>query len=232
MVFIGATDFTFRALDLHTGKVLWSHEMKGAVSGGSAVVGDDVVTVAGIREPGLDQKSKTSGVYLFSLRGRAVTTTTAAEPEPEPEPTGSTVAPGPQECVDTACSVSFNLIQPPAGLTPSMTLLVTRDPWRVEVKAQGLGAPAAWLRAGSPARARVPAPSASSSRSATTTPRGSPLRARREPVVHEQRDPRRGAAYSRITVLAVNDTSRLPSITEGVNRLVVTHAFNPPLRPR
>jgi hypothetical protein len=33
-------------------------------------------------------------------------------------------------------------------------------------------------------------------------------------------------------VLAVNDTTQLPSITEGVNRLVVTQAFNPPLRPR
>lgn len=233
VVFIGATDFTFRALDLRTGTVLWSHEMKGAVSGGSAVVGDDVVTVAGIREPGLDQKSKTSGVYLFSLRGRAVTTTTAAEPEPEPEPTGSTVAPAPQECVDTACSVSFNLIEPPAGLTPSMTLLITRDPWRVEVKAQGMGAPAAWLRAGSPAAGEGARAFGVFISERDDNPQGGLLCVLDANLsCTSSAIPRRGAAYTRITVLAVNDTSRLPSITEGVNRLVVTHGFNPPLRPR
>ena len=52
MLFIGGTDFTLRALDLATGEVLWSHEMKGAVSGGPAIIGDDVFAVAGIREPG------------------------------------------------------------------------------------------------------------------------------------------------------------------------------------
>ena len=233
VVFIGATDFTFRALDLETGKVLWSQEMKGAVSGGSAIVDDDVVTVAGIREPGLDQTSKTSGVYLFSLRGRAVTTTTAAEPAPEPEPTGSTVPPGPQKCVDTACSVPFDLIQPPAGLTPSMTLLVTRDPWRVEVHAQGLGAPAAWLRPGSQAATEGARAFAVFLSERDDNPTGGLLCVLDGNLsCTSSAIPRRGATYSRITVLAVNDTSRLPSITEGVNRLVVTQAFNPPLRPR
>ena len=233
VVFIGATDFTFRALDLRTGKVLWSQEMKGAVSGGPAVVDDDVVAVAGIREPGLDQPSRTSGVYLFSLRGRAITTTTEAEPEPEPEPSGSTVPPGPQECVDTPCSVPFTLIQPPAGLTPSMTLLVTRDPWRVEVKAQGLGPPTAWLRPGSPAANEGARAYAVFMSERDDNPQGGLLC-----VLDAQLSctssaiPRRGAAYNRITVLAVNDTTQLPSITEGVNRLVVTQAFNPPLRPR
>ncbi|MCZ7525455.1 MAG: PQQ-binding-like beta-propeller repeat protein [Acidimicrobiia bacterium] len=33
VVFIGGTDFTFRALDLRTGEVLWSREVLGAVSG-------------------------------------------------------------------------------------------------------------------------------------------------------------------------------------------------------
>jgi polyvinyl alcohol dehydrogenase (cytochrome) len=233
VVFIGATDFTFRALDLQTGKVLWSQVMQGAVSGGAAIVDDDVVTVAGIREPGLDQTSKTSGVYLFSLHGRAITTTTGAEPEPEPEPTGSTLPPGPQQCVDTPCSVPFDLIQPPAGLTPSMTLVVTRDPWRVEVKAQGLGAPAAWLRPGSSAANEGARAFAVFLSERDDNPQGGLLC-----VLDAQLSctssaiPRQGAAYSRITVLAVNDTSRLPSITEGVNRLVVTQAFNPPLRPR
>jgi polyvinyl alcohol dehydrogenase (cytochrome) len=233
VVFIGATDFTFRALDLHSGKVLWSQEMKGAVSGGSAIVDDDVVTVAGIREPGLDQSSKTSGVYLFSLSGRAITTTTVTEPAPEPEPSGTTLPPGPQQCVDTPCSVPFDLIKPPAGLTPSMTLLVTRDPWRVEVKAQGLGAPAAWLRAGSPAANEGARAFAVFISERDDNPQGGLLCVLDAQLSCTSRAiPRPGAAYSRITVLAVNDTSRLPSITEGVNRLVVTQAFNPPLRPR
>ena len=45
------------------------------VAGGAAVVGDDVIAVAGIREPGLDEPSRTSGVTLFSLdAGRAIPT--------------------------------------------------------------------------------------------------------------------------------------------------------------
>ena len=42
VVFIGGTDFTFRALDLRSGDVLWERELSGAVSGprqsGGAVV--------------------------------------------------------------------------------------------------------------------------------------------------------------------------------------------------
>jgi polyvinyl alcohol dehydrogenase (cytochrome) len=232
VVFIGGTDFTFRALDLQTGEVLWREEMKGVVAGGAAVVGDDVITVAGIREPGLEEKSKTSGVYLFSLRGEPVATTTTTEPE-TPDTTGSTEAPpATQECVDTPCDVSFSLIEPPAGLTPSMTLLVTRDPWRVEVKTEGLGDPEAWLRPGSPAEDEGAVAFAVFISERDDNPTGGILCALDENgACTSSAIPRRGASYNRITVLAVNDTENLPSITEGVNRLVVTQAFNPPLRP-
>jgi outer membrane protein assembly factor BamB len=67
VVFIGGTDFTFRALDLRNGDVLWERELSGAVSGGAVVVGDDVIAVAGIRAPGVDTTSDNSGVYRFSL---------------------------------------------------------------------------------------------------------------------------------------------------------------------
>ena len=231
VVFIGGTDFTFRALDLQTGNVLWRQEMKGVVVGGAAVVGDDVVTVAGIREPGLDEKSRTSGVYLFSLRGEPVPTT-ATTTTTAPEPSGTTAPAGPQECVDTPCSVPFTLIQPPAGLTPSMTLLVTRDPWRVEVKAQGLGDPDAWLRPGSPAAAEGAIAFAVFISERDDNPTGGILCALDENLsCTSSAIPRSGASYNRITLLAVNDTKQLPSITEGVNRLVATQAFNPPLRP-
>jgi len=43
--------------------------------------------------------------------------------------------------------------------------------------------------------------------------------------------PRAGAAYSRITVLAITDSNKLPSPAEGVNRLVVTKSFDPLLTP-
>ena len=72
--------------------------MKGVVAGGAAIVDDDVVTVAGIREPGLEDKSETSGVYLFSLRGEPVsTTTTTSTTQPDVEPSGTTQPAGPQE---------------------------------------------------------------------------------------------------------------------------------------
>ena len=43
--------------------------------------------------------------------------------------------------------------------------------------------------------------------------------------------PRAGATYSRITVLAITDSNKLPSPAEGVNRLVVTKSFDPLLTP-
>jgi polyvinyl alcohol dehydrogenase (cytochrome) len=232
VVFIGGTDFTFRALDLQTGEVLWREEMKGVVAGGAAIVDDDVITVAGIREPGLEDKSRTSGVYLFSLRGEPVATTTTIEPEPT-EPTGTTEAPpATQECVGTPCNVRFSLIEPPAGLTPTMTLLVIRDPWRVEVKTTGLGDPEAWLRPGSPAAEEGAIAFAVFISERDDNPTGGILCVLEDDgSCTSSAIPRRGASYNRITLLAVNDTENLPSITEGVNRLVVTQAFDPPLRP-
>jgi hypothetical protein len=43
--------------------------------------------------------------------------------------------------------------------------------------------------------------------------------------------PRDGATYNRITVLAITDSNELPSPAEGVDRLVVTKSFDPPLAP-
>ena len=76
VVFLGGTDFTLRALDLADGAVLWKHTMSGAVAGGAAIVGDNVFAVAGLREPGNGKRSRTSGVYRFSLTGTPVGSTT------------------------------------------------------------------------------------------------------------------------------------------------------------
>ena len=43
--------------------------------------------------------------------------------------------------------------------------------------------------------------------------------------------PRSGATYNRITILAITNSDELPSPAEGVNRLVVTQGFEPPLAP-
>jgi hypothetical protein len=129
--------------------------------------------------------------------------------------------------------VPFTLIQPPAGLTPSMTLLVTLDPWRVEIMAAGLGDPDAWLRPGSPAAREGAIAFAAFISERDDNPQGGFLCVLDANLsCTSSAIPRRGASYNRITVLAVNDTEQLPSITEGVNRLVVTQAFDPPLSPR
>ena len=52
VVFVGSLDFTLRALRLDNGEVLWSDELTGLISGGVAIVGDDMWAVAGFREPG------------------------------------------------------------------------------------------------------------------------------------------------------------------------------------
>ncbi len=43
--------------------------------------------------------------------------------------------------------------------------------------------------------------------------------------------PRPGATYNRLTLLAVDDATELPSLAEGATRLVATRSFDPPLRP-
>ena len=86
VVFVGSLDFALRALDLRTGEVLWSDALTGLVSGGVAVVGDDVWAVAGFREPGSPGPSANSGVFRYTIDPSVATlaelppSTTAAPP--------------------------------------------------------------------------------------------------------------------------------------------------------
>jgi polyvinyl alcohol dehydrogenase (cytochrome) len=233
VVVIGGTDFTMRALDLATGEVLWSDEVFGAVSGGPAIVGDDVFAVAGIREPGLGTRSRTSGVYRYSLSGKPLKSATA-EPKAEDDSSDTRQqAPStPQECVGTACDVAFNLVQPPAGLTPRMQLRVDLDPWRAVVKTEGLGDPAAWLRPGSVAQQSGATRFGAFISESDDNPQGGLLCVLdAEGSCTTRKIPRDGATYNRITVLAITDSNELPSPAEGVDRLVVTKSFDPPLAP-
>jgi hypothetical protein len=230
---IGGTDFTMRALDLSSGEVLWSDEVYGAVSGGPAVIGDDVYAVAGIREPGLSKRSHTSGVYLYSLSGKPLKSATAVPKAPDvggdaPQAASST----PQECVEAACEVAFNLVQPPAGLTPRMQLRIDLDPWRVVVKTEGLGDPAAWLRPGSAAQQAGATRFGVFISESDDNPQGGLLCVLdAEGSCTTKAIPREGATYNRITVLAITDSDELPSPAEGVDRLMVTKSFDPPLAP-
>jgi polyvinyl alcohol dehydrogenase (cytochrome) len=232
VVVIGGTDFTLRALDASNGSILWSDEVSGAVSGGPVIVGDDVFAVAGIREPGLRKRSRTSGVYRYSLHGSPVPSTTTSAPDRDRHHPPATLPSGPQECVDAPCDVKFTLVAPPVGTAPRMQLQVTRDPWRVEVKTDGLGDPAAWLRPGSVAQQEGATRYGVFISERDDNPQGGLLCVLdAEGSCSTTRIPREGTTYNRITVLAITDSDALPSPAEGVDRLVVTKSFDPPLAP-
>jgi hypothetical protein len=43
---------------------------------------------------------------------------------------------------------------------------------------------------------------------------------------------RSGATYDRISILAVKDAKRLPSLVEGFDRLVTTNGLDVPITPK
>jgi len=225
----GGTDFTIRALELATGDVLWSEEVSGAVSGGAAIVDDDVVAVAGIREPGLDNRSRTSGVYLFSPTGKPVTSTTQ---DTKAGPTATTLKGAVPQCVSAPCNVSFDLKEPPAGSSPTATFHMTLDPWKITIKTTGLGDPESWLRAGSPAAADGATRFGVFISESDDQPQGGLLCVLDDSGSCDSSAlPRPGAAYSRISILAITDSDALPEIAQGFDRLVTTKSFSPAFVP-
>jgi outer membrane protein assembly factor BamB len=233
VVFIGGTDFTFRALDLQTGEILWSEEMMGAVSGGAAVAGDDVVAVAGIREPGLDEPSRTSGVYLFSLAGEPVASSTTTAAGARPLANARLGPPFPPECVDAPCPMSFDLKSSPEAPNPRATLTIDSDPFTITVEASGLGSPQAWLRPGSPAAEAGATEFGVFISDRDDDPTGGGLVC----VLDDDGRctggtiPRAARTYNRITIVAVKDARTEPTLADGFDRLVSTISFDPPLRP-
>jgi polyvinyl alcohol dehydrogenase (cytochrome) len=243
VVFTGGTDFTFRALDLRSGDVLWERELSGAVSGGAAVVGDDVIAVAGIREPGIDNPSDNSGVYRFSLGAgdddvaagdaTATTTTSPARTTAAGPPATSSPEALAQPCVATACPLDFTISRDRVGGdTGSGTVQLTLDPFRVEVRADGLGSPGRWLRPGTPVAAEGATTFAVFLSQGTDNPVGGLVC-----VLDANGDctgtdnPAPGASYDRISILAVVEPGQLPSIAEGVERIVATNGFDVPVTP-
>ena len=224
---VGGTDFTLRAVAVDTGTELWSHPMKGAVAGGVAISREDVFAVAGIREPGLDKRSRTSGVYRFSLHGkRARIRIRRSTP---PSTTGSSE---PQECVGSPCNLGFDLKKPPAGLTPSATLEITERPFRLRAEADGLGPPTGWLRPGTPAATEGATKYAVFLSESDDNPTGGLVCVLDAAFdCTGNRVPRRGATYNRASIVAVKDVRTLPTLADGFERLVTTISFDPPLQP-
>jgi hypothetical protein len=229
------TDFTFRALDLETGKVLWSHEMVGGVAGGAATDGRTLVAVAGIREPGVSPSGTEAGVYGFTL-GSATTTTTASETSATVPPTSvapPSTAPDPNapespRCIGRPCELDY-LTKPPAGTTPSITLHLQTAPFRIEARGDGLGDPDVWLRPGSQA-AKEGAVTYGVFASDDGL-KGSLLCVldANFDCVNETLPSDLRPNYNRLTVLAIANTPVLPSASEGFNRIVATTALEQPV---
>ena len=221
-----------------TGDVLWSRRDDGR---GVRWGGDRRQTTCS-RSPAsasraARKRSRTSGVYRFSLARRSRVDVDASTNEPAPP---TTPVPEPtrpaheQECVDEPVHVNFDLTQPPAGVTPvdaRSRSRSTRSRWTSQ--AEGLGDPAAWLRPGSAAAAggrdalRVSSsPSATTTRpagwSACSTPTSTARR--RDPA--RRRAPTTGSASSRSTTRRA--ARRWPRASTGSSPPT---SFDPPLAP-
>jgi polyvinyl alcohol dehydrogenase (cytochrome) len=237
VVFSGSTtDFTLRAVDLHTGAVLWSRELAGGIAGGVAVSGSTVVAVAGIREPNVAAAGTNAGVYAFTIGSEASTSstvaagntlppTTAAPPPTTPDPN----APVTPRCIGQPCAVEFALKTPPPGSTPALTVHVRPQPFRIEVRADDLGKPDAWLRPGSTAAKKGAVTyGVFASDDALKGALLCVLDASFD-CVSEKMPAGLTSRYNRISVLAIANTAELPSPAEGFDRLVTTVTLEPPV---
>lgn len=234
VLFLGGTDFTVRAVDLATGEVLWSQPVNGVVSGGAAIVGDDVFMVAGMREPGVGGRIDNAGLYRFSIApggptaSSSTTTTTAAAV------TGVDLTnPPDQRCIASACPFGF-LKGIPAGHSgpaPTATLKVGTTPFSARVETTNLGDPSSWITAGTDAATEGATTFGVFASESDANPVGGLLCIIGTDGTCETDALPRLATYNRVTILAVRDTSSFPTPADGLARLVATITFEPPLTP-
>ncbi len=232
VVFVGSLDFTLRALRLDNGEVLWSDELTGLISGGVAIVGNDMWAVAGFREPGSPGPSETSGVFRYTVTPEVeAAAQTTPEQEPEPEAGRVRLVGASGRCIDAACDVGFDFKTPPPGTNPMLTLSIETDPFELTVTSSGLGEPAAWLREGSDAAAVGASAYAVLVSERDDRPSGGYLCVLEDHGGCIARTvPRPGASYNRISLLALHDTTAIPGPADGFDRLVASIGFNPPLQ--
>lgn len=231
VVFTGGIDQTLRAYSLADGEVRWEQPLRSLTASGPAIAGDLLVVGVGFREPGNDSPPS-GGVQAFRVlaEGEAPpTSTTTTVPD---GPAVTALAPSTQECVGAPCELDFTLKEPPAGRSPSMSLEITPSPLRIEVRGTDLGEPADWLGADGPAAA-----AGASVFAVFITPRddkpelGSIVCVLDDGACVGDRIELPADSYTRLSVLALADVDTPPSIQEGYDRLVTTHAFDPGLVP-
>jgi hypothetical protein len=166
-----------------------------------------------------------------TARTPSSTGTTAADGEPAPPLDPAALA---QACVGAPCDLDFSLAaERVGGQVGTGTVHVAADPFRVEVRAEGLGAPERWLRPGSAAAREGATVYGVYLSQGTDNPVGGlvcVLDAAFDCTGDEL--PGAAATYDRISILAVDDGDELPSITEGFDRMVATNAFAVPFAPR
>ncbi|KAA0236074.1 MAG: Outer membrane protein assembly factor BamB [Acidimicrobiales bacterium] len=233
VAFMGGTDFTLRAYDLRTGEVLWDHEMMGIVSGGVAVVHDDLFAVAGFADPLTPSDSDTSGVYRFTLRDEDEATSTTAETTTTTAPEAHAIEANPSPCVGQPCPLPLTLKEPPAGTSPVITLRIQPNPLSITVEATGLGPPIDWLRPNSPAAEAGATTYGVFVSSGIDNPVGGVVCtfAPEEGGCTADSMPVNAESYDRITVAALVDADTQPTLQDGYDRLVSTITFEPPLVP-
>jgi hypothetical protein len=119
----------------------------------------------------------------------------------------------------------------PAGLSPHVTLTVTPSPFQVSVTSTGLGDPARWITPGTDAAAAGASSFALFASESDDNPVGGLLCVLDASGACTASTLPRLATYNRISLLAVNTTTAMPSPADGLARLVTTVSFEPPLTP-
>jgi len=102
------------------------------------------------------------------------------------------------------------------------------------VQAEGLGDPNRWLRRGSAAQRAGATRFAVYLSHGTDNPTGGLLCTldANDDCTATRLPGRRGATYDRVSILAVKDPRKLPSLAEGFDRLVTTNALDIPITPK
>ena len=236
LVFLAGIDQTLRAFRISDGKIMWDSALQAVSSSGAAIAGRDLYIGVGFREPGSESESQAAGVHAFRALApgekAAVTTTTTTAPT---GPAVTALEPVSQRCVGEPCDLSFEIKAPPAGTTPKITVQIQPDPLSIDVKASGLGKPAAWLREGSAA-----ARDGAKVYGVIVSPRDDqPEEASLVCTFTENEDGCRSTRiakpadkFTRLSVVALVDDTTLPTLQDGFDRLVTTQGFDIPLVPK
>jgi hypothetical protein len=170
-------------------------------------------------------------VYRFDLPGEdGSAATTSSTTAPADVSAGVVFAPTEQPCVNVECQMRFGLKPAPAGTNPSATLLLTTDPYSIRVQGSDFGEPIDWLRPDGP-NVEVGATAFGAYLSTSDdNPIGGLLCIFDENLLCEgDTIPNLQPSYHRLTILALKDANTAPTLQDGLDRLMTTMTFEPPL---